>query len=62
MVGLRRKPKWDGEGWRGPGEVNSRDCKMIRLERHGGGIFMNFLADERTEIHGSHDFPKVSEK
>lgn len=62
MVGFRRKLKWDGEGWRGLGEVNLRDCKTIRLERYGGGIFMNFLVDERIEIYGSYDFFKVLEK
>lgn len=27
---------WHGEGWREPGEVSSRDYKIIGLEGYGG--------------------------
>lgn len=40
MVGRKGRPVWDAEGWRKPGEVSSKDYRMIELERQGGNIFM----------------------
>ena len=40
MVGLRGTPAWEAEGWRKPGEVSSKDYRMMGLERQGGNIFM----------------------
>lgn len=63
MVGLKGRPAWDAEGWRKPGEVSSKDYRMIRVGKTGGKhLYDLFLADERTGMHRGCDFSKVSEK
>lgn len=62
MVGLRGTPAWEAEGWRKPGEVSSKDYRMMGLERRGKHLYDLFLAEGRTGMHRGCDFSKVSKK